>query len=207
MNRSPSPWTLHSPPHQIQVVDLQEEPSSSSDADASGQSRVSDFIEEAPPQTGAPTRPPNAAEADHGRTSETGKDTSSFTSQTDLRRLTAITEVKGPQLIGGLGAYYLQIHYPEPARRKGIQGRLMLRFDVTETGRAVDIDVSAPLHPLLDSTAVRALRAVRFRPATQHGVPVSMSMKLPVRFRILSDPTAPRTAGSFPPADSADRTD
>lgn len=93
-----------------------------------------------------------------------------------------------PQLIGGLGAYYIHIEYPEEAIRAGIEGRLVLRFVVETDGRPSSIQVIQPLHPLLDSAAVAALRQVRFIPGKQNGQPVRVRMQLPVRFRLLSSP-------------------
>ncbi|MFP4227286.1 MAG: energy transducer TonB [Salinivenus sp.] len=199
---SSSQWTLLSPPYQMHMVDVQEE-SSESSSDPSDPDRNSDLTAEAPPQTGTPDRSATATGESHeDRTSKETPDSASFASQSAFRRLTAITEVKGPELIGGLRAYYLHIQYPEPARKQGIQGRLMLSFDVNENGTAEDINVTDSLHPLLDSAAVSALQTVRFRPATRHGAPVSMPMKLPVRFRILSDTTKPHTAESRSSSDS-----
>ncbi|ACY48309.1 energy transducer TonB [Rhodothermus marinus] len=93
-----------------------------------------------------------------------------------------------PQIIGGLGAYYIHIEYPEEAIRAGIEGRLVLRFVVETDGRPSNIRVIQPLHPLLDSAAVAALRRVRFIPGKQNGQPVRVRMQLPVRFRLLSSP-------------------
>ncbi|MDQ7041486.1 MAG: energy transducer TonB [Rhodothermus sp.] len=93
-----------------------------------------------------------------------------------------------PQIIGGLGAYYIHIEYPEAAIRAGIEGRLVLRFIVETDGRPSRIQVIQPLHPLLDSAAVAALRRVRFIPGKQNGRPVRVRMQLPVRFRLLPSP-------------------
>lgn len=103
-----------------------------------------------------------------------------------------------PNMVGGRGALYLQISYPYEARMKGIEGRLKLGFTVTKTGDVRRIDVEKSLHPLCDSAAVRALRSVRFRPATQRGEPVPVRMSLPIRFELEKpDTTAVRaTRGS-----------
>ncbi len=93
-----------------------------------------------------------------------------------------------PRIIGGLGAYYIHIEYPEEAIRAGIEGRLVLRFVVETDGRPSNIQVIQPLHPLLDSAAVAALRRVRFVPGKQNGRPVRVRMQLPVRFRLLPGP-------------------
>lgn len=100
-----------------------------------------------------------------------------------------------PRIIGGLGAYYIHIEYPEEAIRAGIEGRLVLRFIVETDGRPSRIQVIEPLHPLLDSAAVAALRRVRFIPGKQNGRPVRVRMQLPVRFRLLPSPVQANNDG------------
>lgn len=91
-----------------------------------------------------------------------------------------------PRIVGGMGALYLQIHYPREARLAGVQGRLRLSFVVDPEGNPRSIEVAEPLHPACDSAAVRALRKVRFRPGSQNGSVVPVRMTLPVRFRLLN---------------------
>ncbi len=98
-----------------------------------------------------------------------------------------------PDIAGGIGAYYIHIDYPEEARRKGIQGRLVLHFVVEPDGSTSDIEILQPLHPLCDSAAVRALRRTSFVPGQQAGRPVRVRMRLPVRFELL-DPDSTTTA-------------
>lgn len=103
-----------------------------------------------------------------------------------------------PEIIGGLGALYLHIQYPQEARDKGIQGRLVLEFTVTPEGVTDHIRVLDPLHPLCDSAAVRALRTVRFAPGTRDGEKIPVRMTLPVRFELVP----PSQTGSTKTADA-----
>jgi TonB family protein len=103
-----------------------------------------------------------------------------------------------PEIRGGMSAFYLNIQYPPAARRKGIEGRLELRFTVGADGTVRGIQVAKSLHPLCDSAAVRALRSVRFAPGTHNGEPIPVRMSLPVRFTLRTTPpsltkTAPHT--------------
>ena len=91
-----------------------------------------------------------------------------------------------PQIRGGLGAYYIHIDYPQAAREAGIQGRLVLAFVVEKDGSASGVTLLQPLHPLLDSSAVHALRRTRFIPGEHEGKPVRVKMKLPVRFQLVN---------------------
>jgi len=90
-----------------------------------------------------------------------------------------------PRVEGGLGAYYLNIHYPEAAQRAGIEGRLVLEFIVEPDGTPSHIRVLQPLHALLDSAAVQALRRTTFIPGRQNGQTVRVRMRLPVRFELI----------------------
>ena len=90
-----------------------------------------------------------------------------------------------PQIVGGLGAYYIHIEYPEAAIREGVEGRLVLSFVVDTSGETHQIEVVQPLHPACDSAAVQALRKTRFVPGSQDGEPVAVKMRLPVRFQLL----------------------
>lgn len=91
-----------------------------------------------------------------------------------------------PEIIGGPGSLYLNIEYPEEARRQGIQGRVILDFVVDTEGRTQNIRVTKSLHPLCDSSAVAALERTRFVPGKRNGEPVPVRMRLPVRFRIVN---------------------
>lgn len=94
-----------------------------------------------------------------------------------------------PDIQGGIGAYYINIEYPEAARNQGIEGRLVLFFVVEPDGRPSNISVGTSLHPLCDSAAVQALRRTLFIPGHHNGKPVRVRMRLPVSFQLL-DPVA-----------------
>lgn len=91
-----------------------------------------------------------------------------------------------PQIVGGRGSFYLRIDYPEEARRRGIQGRVILDFVVDTEGRTQDVRVLKSLHPLCDSSAVAALEQTRFVPGRRDGEPIPVRMRLPVRFRLVN---------------------
>lgn len=90
-----------------------------------------------------------------------------------------------PQIVGGVGSYYIHIEYPEEAMQAGIEGRLVLSFVVEPDGHTTGVEVIERLHPACDSAAVRALRRTRFVPGRQNGDIVPVRMRLPVRFELL----------------------
>ncbi|MEZ4700111.1 MAG: energy transducer TonB [Rhodothermales bacterium] len=107
----------------------------------------------------------------------------------DLKRMTQrpILEFadQSPQIEGGIGALYLNIHYPAEALKDNAQGRTVIEFVVEEDGTTSHITVLQALHPACDSVAVSAIRGTRFVPGRQNGELVRVKMRLPIRFRLL----------------------
>lgn len=93
-----------------------------------------------------------------------------------------------PRIIGGMQQLYLNVKYPKEARKQRIQGRVIVNFVVHETGHVSDIRVLRPLHPLCDSSVVRAVRNTIFVPAEENGERVAVRMALPVRFQLVDVP-------------------
>lgn len=115
--------------------------------------------------------------------------------RTVRRMATLDAEADQPGIEGGMGRLYVEIEYPEKARRQGIQGELMLEFTVEPDGSVNRIEVVEPLHPLCDSAAVEGVRSVKFVPAKHNGRAIPVRMTLPVQFRLISFPSLPSTAG------------
>jgi protein TonB len=75
--------------------------------------------------------------------------------------------------------------YPEPARRRGWEGRVVLRVLVDVTGLPTDVAVGTSSgYRMLDDAAIAAVRRWRFEPARFAGVPVIASVNVPVTFRL-----------------------
>jgi len=65
--------------------------------------------------------------------------------------------------------------YPETSRRLGESGKVGLRVLVDEHGRAVEVQVTQPSgYSRLDQSAVAAMKAARFAPYLENGVPRSV---------------------------------
>ncbi len=73
--------------------------------------------------------------------------------------------------------------YPRVARRRGMQGMVVLEVEVSIEGlpKKVEIEVSSGFK-LLDIAAVETVRGWRFVPAQRNGVAVVASVDVPVRF-------------------------
>ena len=75
--------------------------------------------------------------------------------------------------------------YPYRARRKEIEGRVVLRVQVLPGGTALSVELlSSSGHAILDRAALRAVRAWRFVPARRGGVPVADAIDVPISFRL-----------------------
>lgn len=96
-----------------------------------------------------------------------------------------------PVLEGGLEGIAARLMYPEEARLNGIEGRVFLQFVVDEHGVPSDIAVIRGIGGGCDEAAVEAIRASRFAPGMQQGVPVPVRMSLPIAFRLTLPPATP----------------
>jgi hypothetical protein len=75
--------------------------------------------------------------------------------QVESKEVYVIAEVM-PDLIGGLSSIQEQVHYPELAKKSGIEGRVFLQFVVDENGRVVDPIVTRGIGAGCDEAALAA---------------------------------------------------
>jgi TonB family protein len=100
-----------------------------------------------------------------------------------------------PELQGGMAALQRRILYPEAARRRGIEGRVFVRFVVDQRGMPGDIQVVRGIGGGCDEAAAQAVGESRFTPGYQDGRPVKVRMSLPVTFRLTDPPLPPPIRG------------
>jgi len=75
--------------------------------------------------------------------------------------------------------------YPDSAKAKGIEGRVIIRFAITTDGETEDVTVLKGVHPLLDNEAIRVVDMLKgFRPGTQGGRAVPVWYMIPVTFTL-----------------------
>lgn len=73
--------------------------------------------------------------------------------------------------------------YPLQARRRRLEGTVILRVEVDEHGRPLSIMVdSGSGHAILDRAAVAGVRSWRFTPARSRGWPAASRVLVPIRF-------------------------
>ena len=82
---------------------------------------------------------------------------------------------------------YLQknIQYPQDAKEKGIQGRVIIQFIVEKDGSIKDTKVVRGIDPSLDNEALRVINAMpKWEPGKHKGETVSVKYTVPVAFKL-----------------------
>lgn len=75
--------------------------------------------------------------------------------------------------------------YPAVARRKGLEGLVLLEVRITGTGEVEKLSLlESSTHKVLDDAAMSAVKGWRFHPARLGGVPVAASSLIPIRFQL-----------------------
>lgn len=84
-----------------------------------------------------------------------------------------------------LGGYQTTPHYPEAARREGVEGTVTLRFEVLASGKVGTVQVQRSAGRAdMDRAAVEAIRTWLFEPARRGKEAVTVWVTLPVRFEL-----------------------
>ena len=75
--------------------------------------------------------------------------------------------------------------YPESAKERGVQGRVILRFAVETDGKVGRTSVLKGVDPDLDAEALRVVSTLPdFRPGKQDGKPVPVWYMVPITFTL-----------------------
>ncbi len=101
-----------------------------------------------------------------------------------------------PEFEGGPEVFYnyirQEIAYPLQARQAGVEGRVDVEFVVDKDGSISEAAAINGIGAGCDEEAVRVVKSVpRFRPASQNGKPVRVSMVVPVVFQLKAGETNP----------------
>jgi len=80
-----------------------------------------------------------------------------------------------------------RVKYPKEARKKNIQGRVMIQFVVDEEGNIIEAKVVKGIGYGCDEEALRVINSMpKWKPGTQKGKPVRVRFVIPIRF-VLED--------------------
>lgn len=127
-----------------------------------------------------------------GNDEERGKDIADIkeviTSQPTEEKVYEIVE-QMPRFPGGEEALLSWINkhlrYPAAALDQGIEGRVMVRFVVTGSGKVGDVQIIKKVDPYLDKEAKRVIASLPdFIPGKQQGKPVSVWYTCPIIFEL-----------------------
>ena len=80
------------------------------------------------------------------------------------------------------------LQYPKSAAEKGVDGRVIVQFKVTKSGKVADAVVVRSMDPALDKEALRVVNSSpRWIPGTQRGKAVNVLFTFPINF-VIQDP-------------------
>ena len=75
--------------------------------------------------------------------------------------------------------------YPRSARRRSLEGRLVLRVAIDAKGQVDNVEIAKSSgHAILDRAAETAVRRWTFEPGRRAGIPVRAALDIPVVFRL-----------------------
>jgi len=86
----------------------------------------------------------------------------------------------------GLRTFVAQnVQYPNVARENNIQGKVYVRFEVTNKGKIDQVTVLRGVHPSLDEEAVRVIKLLPdWKPGKQNGKAVNVWYTMPINFTL-----------------------
>lgn len=96
---------------------------------------------------------------------------------------------KQPEFVGGKEAMMKflmnEVKYPAKAKNEGVQGKVIVSFDITETGKIANAKVEQSVNPELDSEALRVISSMPdWTPGEDSGAKVTVKMNLPINFKL-----------------------
>jgi TonB family protein len=110
---------------------------------------------------------------------------------------------KKPEFPGGYSALYKfiadHLKYPESAKMKRIQGKVLVRFIVGKQGNIENPEIMKGVAPDLDAEAIRVVKSLpKWIPGSHKGKNVRVSSTVSVNFKLDEQPTVnemPKTQG------------
>jgi len=97
-----------------------------------------------------------------------------------------------PTYPGGINALLAfitsNLHYPKTAMQAGIEGRVIIRFVVSKTGKVEHVEVIKGLEPSCDNEAVRVINLMpNWTPGKQNGKNVAVYYTIPIVYKLKND--------------------
>ena len=89
-----------------------------------------------------------------------------------------------PSPKGGLKALMHNVVYPEQAGKSGVQGVVVVKATIDETGKVVSAEVVKSLSKECDQAAVDAVRKTEFTAGRAGGKPAKTEAVIPISFKL-----------------------
>jgi len=89
-----------------------------------------------------------------------------------------------PEPVGGIEAIYKRIIYPEVAKKAGISGKVYVLVFVDEGGSVDDVKVIKGLGAGCDEAVIDAVKASKFKPASNKGAAAKVKLSLAFTFKL-----------------------
>jgi TonB family protein len=89
-----------------------------------------------------------------------------------------------PSPVGGMYSLQKNIIYPEKAKLKGIEGKVIVQAYIDETGSVVKTEILKSAGDDLDEAAMKALKKTKFTPGIVGGKPVKVKIVIPIVFKL-----------------------
>ena len=93
-----------------------------------------------------------------------------------------------PMPIGGMREIAANVHYPEIAKRAGIEGRVFVKAFIDEKGNVVETEIIKGIGAGCSEAAAEAVKKTKFKPGRQGGKPVKVQVTVPILFKLDSNP-------------------
>jgi TonB family protein len=77
-----------------------------------------------------------------------------------------------------------RMKYPEEAKKQGIEGKVLVKLLIDETGNPISSRIIKGIHPLLDAEAKDVLMKTKFIPGKDKGKAVKVQVVVPIAFRL-----------------------
>lgn len=80
-------------------------------------------------------------------------------------------------------------HYPEEAKKAGVEGWVMTQFTITKEGKLINVKILRGVHPLLDDEAIRVIESAPqiWEPGELRGKPIDVTYTFPVNFKLMDE--------------------
>lgn len=90
-----------------------------------------------------------------------------------------------PEPVGGFAMIQKNLHYPELARKAGIEGTVIVLAVIDERGNVLETSIAKSLGQSgCDESAINAVKSVSWKPALKDGKPVKVRVSIPVKFSL-----------------------